>query len=95
MILLFWLACGPDYEESEIEVGRQNCRRMEICGELEILHYDTVDECIADAEVQTYPADQCPDYVPRQMKDCLEAYEKVLAEKDCETDLSDVCDVCK
>lgn len=87
-------ACGPDYAESQVEVGRQNCRLMDACGGLESIGY-TLDECIAAAEAQDFDEEaQCPDYVPRQMQECLDAWADAVALDQCDADLSDVCRVC-
>jgi len=94
MIMLWLLACGPDYSEGQIERGSLNCQILDICGQLEILHYESVDACVQDAEAQTYPASQCPNYVPARMRDCLSAYQDAIDAKDCETDLTVFCDVC-
>jgi hypothetical protein len=96
--LTLWIGllagCGPDYAESQVEVGRQNCRLMDTCGDLDVIGY-TLEECTAAAEAQDYDEDKtCPDYVPRQMQACLDAWEEAVTEDQCEADLSDVCRVC-
>jgi hypothetical protein len=88
-------ACGPGYSEGQVERGRLNCELQEVCGNLSLLGYDTLADCQAAAEAQDYDEEKlCPKYYPSQMRECLDAYETAIEEKDCDADLGRVCDTC-
>ena len=91
-MLLWLLACGPAYEEGQVEVGKLNCARMEACGTM-IAGMDLA-SCQEVAAAQGYSEDQCPDYDPAQMRKCIEAYTTAVAEVDCDSDLNALCQVC-
>ena len=94
MILWWLLACGPDYAEGQVQRGTLNCAWMEVCGQLELLHYVSVDDCVAAAEAQQYDESQCPNYSSKAMDACLSAYQSAIDAKDCGATFESACQVC-
>lgn len=95
MWLLWLVACGPEFEEGQIERGQLNCQLQDICGNLDAMGYDAVGDCEAASAAQSYNEDAlCPEYRPDQMKKCLNAYEDAIEARDCAADFTRTCDVC-
>lgn len=92
-MILHLLGCLT-WSEGQIERGRLNCERLEACDGLVALGYPDVAACTAAAEAQPYDDADCPGYTSAAMNLCLDAWRDAVAEPDCDTDLTMVCDIC-
>lgn len=80
MLLVGLLAC-LEYEEGRAQEGELACQLREACDALEVVGYETVEECIADATDQDWA--DCEDYREAQMQECLEAWTAAVDSVDC------------
>ena len=92
MILLLVGCLG--YTEGQVQRGERSCEWLDVCGELGTVGFTDVGECKSAAAAQPYDDADCPEYDPKAMRTCIDAYDSAIAAADCGADFATACLVC-
>ena len=92
-MILFLLGC-IEYEEGMAEQGALHCKLLDVCGELAAVGYENVDDCISDAESQSWIACERSAYDAEDMQACVDGWEAAVESKTCDANPAECASVC-